>query len=84
MNAVMTIVDLAVSQDLDRGALATITGAGYYQHLSNSYSYGSWGGYYGGEWVGETLYTSNGSAYRQARWKRDRVQTEVSLWNYFF
>jgi hypothetical protein len=40
--------------------------------------------YYGGEWVGETLYTSSGAAWRQARWKRDRVQTEVSLWNYFF
>jgi hypothetical protein len=83
MNA-LTIADLALSQDLDRDALATITGAGYYQHLSNSYSYSSYGSYYGGEWVGGYLYTSSGQAYRQARWKRDRTQTEVSLWNYYF
>ena len=83
MNA-LTIADIAISQYFDRAALATITGAGYYQHLSNSYSYGSFGGYYSSEWVGETLHTSTGAAYRQARWKRDRVQTEVSLWNYFF
>jgi hypothetical protein len=83
MNA-LTIADLALSQDLDRDALATISGAGYYVHLNNSYSYGSWGAYYGGTWVGEELTTSSGAKYRQARWKRDRVQTEVSLWNYFF
>jgi hypothetical protein len=83
MNA-LTIVDLAVSQDLDRNALATITGAGYYQHLDTGYTYGSYGAYYGSEWVSGDLYKSNGAKYRQIRWKRDRVQTEVSLWNYFF
>ena len=35
MNA-LTIADLAVSQDLDRNALATITGAGYYVHLTTA------------------------------------------------
>jgi hypothetical protein len=84
MNALMTIADLAVSQDLDRNALATITGAGYYQYLNAGYTYGSFGSYYGGEWVSGDLYSSTGAKYRQIRWKRDRVQTEVSLWNYFF
>jgi hypothetical protein len=83
MNA-LTLADLAVSQDLDRDALATITGAGYYVHLNNSYSYGSYGSYYDGQWVGGELTNAYGQKYRQARWKRDRVQTEVSLWNYFF
>ena len=54
MNA-LTIVDLAISQDLDRNALATITGAGYHVHLNNSYSYGSYGSYYDGSWVGGEL-----------------------------
>ena len=80
----MTIADLGISQDLDRAALATVTGAGYYEHLYNTYAYGSWSGYYDGKVLGN-FYNSCGQLYKQQiRWTRARTQYEYSYWNYYF
>jgi hypothetical protein len=79
----LTIADLSLSQDLDRAALATVVGAGYYEHLYNTYAYGSWSGYYGSEILAD--YYSNGKRYKsQIKWTRARTQYEYSYWNYYY
>jgi hypothetical protein len=85
MNA-LSIADLNVSTDLDRDALAAVSGgAGYYDGgpYAVSYANGSWSGYHDGVTLA-TQYICGQKYKSQVRWTRTRTQYEYSYWNYYW
>lgn len=84
MNA-LAIIDLNVSADLDRQALAGVKGAGEWHLLGSSIVTGSWGSYQNRykNYVGTTFHDGYLSRQYREGWKRQRTQTEYSTWDHF-
>ena len=83
MNA-LVISDLAVGNDLDRAAMAELSGRGtIWEKLGSSISTGSWSGYSRrySSYLGTVV--KNGYLHRKYRegFKRTRTQTEYSTWH---
>ena len=83
----LAIVDLEMGKDLDRVALAEITGRGTHSWslINKSISTGAWGGYKRLSQVYKGVKIHNGYLHRHyvEKWKRERKQYEYTTWNHY-
>jgi hypothetical protein len=81
----LILSDLAVSEALDRKAMAELKGGSEWELYSSWISTGAWSGYSQmfSSYVGITFHDGYLSRQTYEGWKRTRVQTEYSYWNHF-
>ena len=81
----LMINDLSMGKELDRAALANLTGRGewhrYYRHVST----GAWGNYnkFYSDYVGTTFHDGYKVRHYRKGYTRKRIQTETTYWNQY-
>ena len=82
MSTVM-INDLPMNKELDREAMAELSGRGKWHLISSSIVTGNWGSYSKrfSQYQGTTFHDGYLQRKYYEGWKRERTQTEYSYWN---
>jgi hypothetical protein len=81
----LMINDLSMGKELDRAALANLTGRGEWHRISRSVSTGAWGSYsrLSKQYVGTKMHDGYLSRQYRERWLRKRTQYEYTSWNHY-
>ena len=81
----LAIVDLEMGKELDRAALADVTGPGAWHLINRSVATGAWGSYKRLSKVYKGIKIHDGYLHRHyvEKWKRERKQYEYTTWNHY-